>query len=102
MDISSHVNRAFLRGTLTKGSSLVPRDLHRADRQRQDYRLGGLLRRIDLSTHSVGFVFLGMGRTLTVVRAAEPRRQKALKTSPDDGGECLKKSHPGTAKGRWT
>ena len=43
-----------------------------------------------------------MGRTLTVVRAAESRRQKVLKTSPDDVGVYLKKSHPGTTKGRWT
>ena len=64
MDTSSYVDRAFLRRTHTKGSSHGTRGLHRADRQREDYRLGGLLRRTDLTAHSPGCAFHGMGRTL--------------------------------------
>jgi len=37
----------------------------RADGQRQDYRLGGLLRRVDRPPYALGFIFHRMGRTLT-------------------------------------
>ena len=71
MDTSSYVNRAFLRRTLAKGSSLGTRGFHCADRQRQDYRLGGLLRRTGLPARSFGFVFHGMGRTVNESARAE-------------------------------
>src|SRR5258708_37811951 len=64
MDTSSYVDSAFLRRTHTKGSSHGTRGLHRADRQREHYRLVGLLRRTELPACSLGLVFHGMGRVL--------------------------------------
>src|SRR5260370_31645769 len=76
--LQATLTEPFLRRTLTKGSSLAARDLHRSDRQRQDYRLGRLLRRTDLQADSLGFVFHGMGRTLN---GGESRMRTLLRLS---------------------
>src|SRR5258708_14444436 len=58
MDTSSYVDRAFLRRTNTKGSSHGTRGLHRADRQREYYRLCGLLRLTHLPACCLVLAFL--------------------------------------------
>src|SRR5580704_4787862 len=71
MDTSSDIDGAFLWRTLTKGSGFGTGGFHRADKQPQDYRVDGLLRRADLPAYSFGFVFHGMGRTLSEGKVRE-------------------------------
>ena len=68
------------RRTLPKGSSVGERCLHRSDGERQDYRLGGLLRWIDLAAHRFGGALQGMGRTLIrgACRTGEVHRSYGL------------------------
>src|ERR1700687_4884456 len=64
MDASDYGHRAFLRRAASKSSSLAARSVRRADKVRENYGLVGLLRWSDLSAHSFGCVFHGLGRVL--------------------------------------
>ena len=57
-------DRTLLRQTLTKGSRLVARGVHRARRKWQDHRLVRLLRWTRVQAHGFGFVFHRVGRAL--------------------------------------
>jgi steroid delta-isomerase-like uncharacterized protein len=56
------------------------RGFHRADREREDYGLGGLLRRDDFTAHRFGCPVLGMGRTLNVCGPQRPRDEPCPRT----------------------
>src|SRR6516225_9873765 len=63
----------FLRRALTQGSNLAAWGFHRADGEREDYGLDGLLRRTDLATYRFGCALRGMGRTLNGCGSQRPR-----------------------------
>jgi hypothetical protein len=55
--LQAYLDGAFLRRARAKASSLAAGELHRSDRQRQDYRLGGLLRRADVPAQALALHF---------------------------------------------
>src|SRR5262249_8590617 len=108
MDTANFGDRAVLRRTLPKSSSVGARCLHRSDGERQGYRVGGLLRRTDLAAHRFGGALQGMGRTLIrgACRIGEVHRRitadwwpwahavHALSCRPGTGDACRKAGRP--------
>jgi|SRR5215469_2273163 len=60
---------AFLRRALTQSSNHAAWGFDRADGEREDYGLDGLLRWTDLTAHRFGCALRGMGRTLNGCRS---------------------------------
>src|SRR5215468_6194496 len=83
MDTSSHVGRAFLRRALTQSSNHAAWGFHRADGEREDYGLDGLLRWTDLTAHRFGCALRGMGRTLNGCGPQRPRNEPCPLTGLD-------------------